>query len=333
MIFSNSLNVIDAHCGGEPIRIITGGMPTLFGNTMYEKMEYMRNNYDWIRQATMLEPRGLPCGAVLTEPTTREAHIGVFYIDTGGYAPMCGHGTIALGKILVETGMVPSVEPVTTIVMDTPAGLVKTYAVVENGKVKETSFENIPSFLYKSDIKVSVPSLGEIFVDIAYGGNFFVLVDVEPLGLEINPGSMMSMAGLGMKIIKAVNEVESVQHPVYKDITVLEALLFCEKAKNKGDAHRVLDIYGNGLADRSPCGTGTSARMARLFAKGELAINEPFIHESPIGTRFTGKLIRKEKVGEFLGVVPIISGEAFIMGFNHLVIDQEDPLKYGINPF
>ncbi len=331
MNLANSINIIDTHAAGEPIRIITGGIPTLHGDTMFEKMEYMEKNYDHLRTATMCEPRGHRemVGAVLTEPTTKDAHIGLFYIDTRGYAPMCGAGALAVGKAMVETGMVIKEEPVTTVVMDTPSGLIKAYVGVENGEAKSVSFENIPSFLYKTDVEITVQDLGKVSVDIGYGGNFFVFVDVEPLGLEIAPENMRTMAELGMKILKAANDSIKVEHPSKTEITFLNDLMFCKTPVTPDESYKNFVVFGDTQADRSPCGTGTCARMARLHAKGKLKLNEEFIHESAIGTIFKGELTKEEKVGDLIGVVPRVAGETFITGFNNFVIDEKDPLKYG----
>ncbi len=327
----HSFSVIDTHAAGEPIRIIRGGMPFLRGATMFERMEYMRTHHDWVRTATMCEPRGhrAMVGAVLTEPTTFEADIGVFYFDLLNYAPMCGAGALAIAKSIVETGMVSPTEPVTKVVMDTPSGLVSASVSVDNNEVKDVSVENVPSFLADSDVSLTVPGLGEISVDIGYGGNFFVFVDVEPLGLEISVSHAPYLVDMGMHVLKAANETLKVQHPVNKDINLLNDMMFCQRPRDANDDHTSLVVFGSYQFDRSPCGTGTCARMARMYSKGELKINQPFIHKSVIGTTFTGLLTREEKIGGLIGVVPIISGETYITGFNNLVVDANDKLKNG----
>jgi proline racemase/trans-L-3-hydroxyproline dehydratase len=325
------LSVIDSHTAGEPTRIFSGGLPRLHGNTMLEKMLYMQRHYDWIRTSTMMEPRGHRemVGAVLTEPTHPEAHVGVFYIDCGYYAPMCGAGALAVGKVLVETGRVPAVEPVTTVVQETPAGLVKTYVEVRDGEVLSVSLENVPSFLYRQNIPLEVPEIGRITVDIAWGGNFFVMVDIEQVAAGIDALPVHRLARLGTAILQVAREQVKVQHPLAPQITFLNDLMFCQQPDKPGAPYRGFVVFGNTQVDRSPCGTGTCARMARHYARGELKLNETFVHQSPAKTLFYGKLIKEVKVGDFTAVVPVIQGEVFITGFNQLVIDRRDPLKKG----
>jgi proline racemase/trans-L-3-hydroxyproline dehydratase len=325
------LSVIDSHTAGEPTRIFSGGLPLLRGRTMLDKMLYMQQHFDWIRTSTMMEPRGHRemVGAVLTEPTHPEADVGVFYIDCGFYAPMCGAGALAVGKVLVETGRVPAVEPVTTVVQDTPAGLVKTYVEVKDGEVLSVSLENVPSFLYRQDIPLEVPEIGQITVDITWGGNFFVFVDIEDVAKSIDAVSVHRLARLGTKILQVAREQIKVQHPLDPQITFLNDLMFCQQPDRPGEPYKCLVVFGDSQVDRSPCGTGTCARMAWHYTRGELELNETFVHQSPAKTLFYGKLIKEVKVGDFTAVVPVIKGEVFITGFNQLIIDRRDPLKKG----
>ena len=332
MFFSNSIIAIDSHTAGEVMRVLMAGYPQLVGDTMQEKMAYMNEKLDWLKTTTMQEPRGHRdmVGAILTPPTKKEADIGVFFFDSINYAPMCGHGIIAISKIMVETGMVIIEEPQTKIVFDTPAGLVKSYVNVKESKVHDVSYESIPAFIYKKNIALTMPRLGEITVDIGYGGNFYALADVESFGFTINTVTANELARMGMDIIKATNETVKVEHPLDKSINYLESMLWCEEPKTPGGPYKILSVYGDAHPDRSPCGTGTATRTARLYSQGKLHIGESFIHESFIGTQFKSKLLREVSIGDIVGVVPEIRGQAYITGFNRLVIDQEDPIKYGI---
>lgn len=331
MRLANSFSIIDTHSAGEPIRIIRDGMPVLRGSTMLEKMNYMKERFDWIRTCTMCEPRGHKAmvGAVFTEPVSIDADIGVFYIDLLNYAPMCGAGSIAVAKVLVEVGMVTVKEPVTTVVMDTPAGLVSAYVSVENGDIINVTVENVPSFLSDTDVELKVSGLGEIHVDIGYGGNYFVFVDVDNLKIDILTENIPFLVEAGMEILKTANEKIQVQHPVHKEITFLNDMMFCQKPRGLNTPYTGMVVFGNAQFDRSPCGTGTCARMARMYSKGELKLNQSFLHRSVIGTLFKGTLIKEEKVGEYTAVVPRISGEAYITGFNNLIVDSGDGLKNG----
>lgn len=331
----NSFDIIDTHLETAPFRIITSGIPTLHGDTMSEKMDYMRENYDWMRKRIMCEPGGQRAlvAAVLTEPTIKGSDFGVFYMDDLKYQPMCGAGSLAVTKAIVELGMVPVKEPVTKVVFDTPAGLISTYAKVEDSNVLEVTLENIPSFLYAEDVKVQVEDVGEINIDIGFGGNFFALVDVEPLGFEINKSNREYMGKLAMDIIEATNKVIKVQHPVNKSIDYLDQLLFCQKPKSEGEAYVGQCVYGDCKLDDSPCGTGTSARMARMYAKGQIEMNEVFMHQNAINETpktFKGMLLEEEKVGSFTAVVPrVTSTNTEIIGFGKLILTKDDKYKDG----
>jgi len=329
--FSNSLSVIDTHSAGHPIRIITSGIPHLPGDNMMDKMNYMKNNYDWVRTCTMFEPRGHRgmMGAVITEPTVSEADFGVFYMESLGYEPMSGASSISVGKTMVETGMVPAVEPVTTVVLDAPAGLVRVYVSLKDGEVIEATLENVTSFLYKEDVEIIVPDFGKITVDLAYGGNFFAFVDAEIMGIEIKLSNINMMIDRGMKIIEAVNKVEKIEHPVHAEINSLLTMFYNKKISQDG-TYLGQAIFGNSQFDRSPCGTGTCARMAYMHAKGLLKLNEEFTHRGAVGTILKGVLVKEDRVGPINGVVPRISGKAHITGFNQFVLDKNDDLKMGI---
>ncbi|SEG06142.1 proline racemase [Caloramator fervidus] len=331
MISIKSIFAVDSHTMGEPTRVIVGGVPNIPGETMAEKKRYLEENLDYLRTAVMHEPRGHRdmFGSIITQPTTDQADLGIIFMDGGGYLNMCGHGTIGAATIAVETGMVKVEEPYTEIVFEAPAGLVKAKVKVENGKAKEVSVVNVPSFLYKSDVEIDVKDLGKVRLDIAFGGSFFALVDSKDLGVEIRPDNVQKLTEIGLKIRDAVNKSIEIKHPVLSHIKTVDLVEIYGPATNKEANLKNVVIFGQGQVDRSPCGTGTSAKIATLYAKGKLKMNEYFVYESILGTMFKARVIGETTVGEYKAVIPEITGSAYITGFNHFVIDPNDPLKYG----
>lgn len=279
----------------------------------------------------MHEPRGHNdmFGSIITTPTLPEADLGIIFMDGGGYLNMCGHGTIGAATIAVETGMVEFTEPITNIIFDSPAGLVRTKVRVVNGKAKEVSVVNVPSFLYKKDVQVDVPEIGKVTFDISFGGSFFAIVKDSELGVAIDPKNTNIIIERAMELRNIINKEIEVKHPTHPHIKTVDLVEVYGNPKSDGADYQNVVIFGSGQADRSPCGTGTSAKMAALYAKGELGINEPFTYESIINTKFKGRILEETTVGEFKAVIPEITGSAFITGFNHLVIDEEDPVAYG----
>lgn len=331
MEFVKSINVIDTHTMGEPTRIIVGGLPVIPGNTMPEKKKYLEENMDYIRSMVMHEPRGHKdmFGAIITQPTCPEADIGVIFMDGGGYLNMCGHGSIGVSTMLVETGMVEKVEPFTEIVLEAPAGLIKARVEVEDGKVKGTSITNVPSFLYKEDIEIQVPNVGKVKLDISFGGSFFALVNANQLGMKVDLENVNELVEVGLAIRDILNRDVKISHPEKPHINTVDLVEIYDLPSTEGADFKNVVVFGMGQFDRSPCGTGTSAKIATLYAKGKIGINEPFVYESITGTTFIGKVLRKTKIGEYNGIVPEITGRAFITGFNQLVVDPEDPFRNG----
>lgn len=325
------INAVDSHTMGEPTRIITGGVPVIPGNTMAEKKEYLEEHLDYLRTAIMLEPRGHNdmFGSIITAPTLPDADLGIIFMDGGGYLNMCGHGSIGAATVVVETGIIPMVEPYTYLTLEAPAGLVKAKVKVENQKVKEVSIQNVPSFLYMENVQVDVPEIGKITFDISFGGSFFALVKSTDLDIDICPENAQKLCNVGMKILHAINASIKVQHPLLPHINTVDLVEIYGPAKNPKATLQNVVIFGEGQVDRSPCGTGTSAKLAYLYAKGHLKKDEEFIYESIVGTMFKGKVLEEVQVGKFKGVIPEITGSAYITGFNQFVIDEEDPLKYG----
>ena len=324
------LKFCDTHAMGEPARIIYGGFPELQGNTMMEKKIYVDEKYPEIRTMTMYEPRGHEnmFGAIVLEPCNKEADMGVIFMDTGGYLNMCGHGSMAVSTFLVEEGYVEKVEPVTNLTLDSPAGLIKSKVYVEDGKAVGVSIVNVPSFLYKEELVISTESIDELKLDISYGGNFFALVNAKDLGLSVDVENTDLLRKHSLEIRDAINKNVEIKHPT-EDITTVDLVEIYEEPKCEEDCYKNVVVFGAGQVDRSPCGTGTSAKLAALVAKGELDLGEEFVYESIVGTKFIGKALEKTKVGDYEGVIPQIRGRAFIIAKGEFISNEDDPLDKG----
>ncbi|UUV15522.1 proline racemase [Clostridioides difficile] len=331
MKFSRSIQAIDSHTAGEATRIVVGGIPNIKGNSMPEKKEYLEENLDYLRTAIMLEPRGHNdmFGSVMTQPCCPDADFGIIFMDGGGYLNMCGHGTIGAMTAAIETGVVPAVEPVTHVVMEAPAGIIRGDVTVVDGKAKEVSFLNVPAFLYKEGVEVDLPGVGIVKFDISFGGSFFAIIHASQLGLKIEPQNAGKLTELAMKLRDIINEKIEIQHPTLAHIKTVDLVEIYDEPTHPEATYKNVVIFGQGQVDRSPCGTGTSAKLATLHAKGELKVGEKFVYESILGTLFKGEIVEETKVADFNAVVPKITGSAYITGFNHFVIDEEDPLKHG----
>ncbi|MDK2821927.1 MAG: proline racemase [Clostridia bacterium] len=333
MNISRSIIAVDSHTMGEPTRVVIGGIPHIPGKNMPEKKQYLESQMDHIRRAIMLEPRGHDdmFGAIITAPTVPEADFGIIFMDSGGYLNMCGHGTIGVATVAVEMGLVEAKEPVTEVMLEAPAGLIKARVKVENGKAKDVTFQNVPSFLFKEGIELDVLPYGKIKADIAFGGSFFAVVKARDLGIKVAKENIHELIDIGLKVRDEANKKVEVYHPVNPHIKTID-LTEISDVPSHPDAHaKNVVVFGKKSVDRSPCGTGTCAKMANLFFKSELGLYQDFVHESILGTLFTGRLVGKTRVGDFDAVIPEITGRAFITGVNHYMIDEEDPLKYGFS--
>lgn len=326
-----SLVAIDSHTMGEPTRVIVGGFPEVEGATMMEKKLNLQTYYDFLRKAVMNEPRGHRgmFGAVLLKPTRSDADLGVVFMDSGGYLNMCGHGSIGVTAVALRLGLVPIREPVTEIAIEAPTGLVHTRAAVQDGKIQSISLKNVPAFLFAGDVTVKVPSLGPVKLDIAFGGNFFAIVDSVPIGLELTPGNAEKIIEYGSTIRETVNREIKVQHPEIEEIHSVDLVEFYGPSDNSKATLKNCVFFGKDQIDRSPCGTGTSAKMAVLHAKHKLGVGEEFLHESILGTLFRGKILSETTVGPFPAIVPEITGNAYVTGRNTLIFDEADPFRFG----
>jgi len=330
MKFAKLVTAVDSHTEGQPTRVVLGGIPQIPGKTMLQKMQYMQEHLDDLRLLLIREPRGhnAMLSALLTSPTVPEADVGVLYLGHAGYATMCGHGSIGVATTLVELGMVEVREPETEIVLDTPAGLVRARVAVEHGRAKAVTFRNVPSFLYQSDAEVQVPGLGPVRLDVAWGGSFKAILPAATVGLEIRPERAAEIIACGIRIQEAASRQLQVRHPEKPGITGVESVLFSAEATHPEATLKNTLVYAGDL-DRSPCGTGTCAKMAQLHAKGELALNQEFVHESIVGTLFRGKLIAETTVGPYRAVVPTVTGRAWVMDLAQFVLDPCDVFPAG----
>ncbi|ASN04559.1 proline racemase family protein [Virgibacillus necropolis] len=330
MKFQRLFSTIDTHTGGNPTRTVISGLPPLKGNTMSEKMLYMQEQYDWIRKFLMNEPRGhdVMSGALLVDPCHPDADVGVIYIETGGYLPMCGHDTIGFCTALVEAGLIEVAEPYTNVKIDTPAGLIEVRIKVINGQAEEITFANVPSFLLKS-IVIDVEEIGRVECDIAYGGNFYGIIDARKLGLELSTDNASNIIDQAITIRNAINETEDVVHPKHPFINGLTHIEFyTDPVHPDADVKNTVVVPPGGI-DRSPCGTGTSAKLATMYSKNEIGIDELFVHESIVGSMFKARVIETTKVNHYDAVISEVTGSAWIMGMHRFFYNEKDPLREG----
>ena len=326
----NTFVCIDGHTCGNPVRLVIEGGPPLQGATMSERRQDFMARYDWIRTGLMFEPRGhdMMSGAILYPPTDPECDVAVLFIETTGCLPMCGHGTIGTVTFAIERGLVQPRED-GTLRLDTPAGPVEAHYAMSNGHVDSVRIHNVGAYLAAEGVKAECPDLGELTVDIAYGGNFYAIVEPQAnyrdLG-DFTAGDLTRMSRVLRENLKAA--IEPV-HPEDETIRGVTHVLWTGKARDPKAHARNAVFYGSKAIDRSPCGTGTSARMAQLAARGELAAGEDFVHESIIGSLFRGRVEAETKVGNYAAIVPSIEGWARITGFNTIFIDARDPYAHG----
>ncbi|MFD9811927.1 proline racemase family protein [Streptomyces sp. NPDC059080] len=323
-------HAVDSHTEGMPTRVITGGIGTIPGATMVERRRYFQEHRDAVRTLLMYEPRGHAAmsGAILQPPTRPDADFGVLYIEVSGFLPMCGHGTIGVATVLVETGMVEVTEPVTTVRLDTPAGLVSVDVQVRDGAATAVTLTNVPAFSVALERTVDVPGYGPMRYDLAYGGNFYAMVHLSDLGLPFDRARKDDILAAGLALMDVVNAIDRPVHPEDPGIHGLKHVQFIAPGSDARHSRHAMAIHP-GWFDRSPCGTGTSARMAQLHARGELPLGADFVNESFIGTSFTGRLVEKTTVAGLPAVVPTVTGRAWITGTAQFFLDPSDPFPEG----
>ncbi|WP_432487997.1 proline racemase family protein [Kineococcus sp. SYSU DK018] len=327
---SRVFSAVDSHTEGMPTRVVTGGFGVVPGSTMNERRLHFTEHLDHLRRLLVNEPRGHAAmsGAILQPPTRPDADFGVLYIEVSGLLPMCGHGTIGVATVLVETGMVEVVEPVTTIRLDTPAGLVTASVKVRDGHAESVTLANVPSYCDRLDEVVDVPGLGEVSYSLAFGGNFYALVDLRSIGLPFDRTHQQEIVRAGLAIMDAVNTQAPPEHPTIAGVDHCHHVEFIAPGSDARLSRHAMAIHP-GWFDRSPCGTGTSARMAELHARGELPLGQDFVNESFIGSRFTGRLVGTTEVGGIPAVLPTITGRAWVTGMGQYLLDPTDPYPAG----
>jgi proline racemase len=324
------LHAVDSHTEGMPTRVITGGVGVLPGASMAERRAWFLAHSDDLRTLLMYEPRGhgAMSGAILQPPTRPDADYGVLYIEVSGCLPMCGHGTIGVATVLVETGMVAVTEPVTTIRLDTPAGLVVAEVAVSDGHAESVTIRNVASFSVALDATVEVDGLGPVRYDLAYGGNFYAMVELAEIGLPFDRAAKDELLRAGLSIMAAINAAGEPEHPLDPAIRGCHHVALLAPGSDARHSRHAMAIHP-GWFDRSPCGTGTSARMAQLHARGLLEMDTDFVNESFIGGRFVGRLVGTTSVGDHPAVVPTVTGRAWITGIAQYLLDPTDPYPAG----
>jgi proline racemase len=331
MKWERTVTVIGCHVGGEENDVIVGGVLPPPGATMFEKKRYLETHGDDLRRWLLFEPRGKPtlCVNLVTPPTRPDCDAGMIIMESADYPPMSGSNTICTVTVLLETGMLPMREPVTSLTLDTPAGPVPVEATCRDGKVERVQFTNVPCFATHLGAIVEVEGLGSIPVDVAYGGAFFAIVDAPSLGFAVEPKEARDLVALGNRITAAVAQQLPVRHPENPDIHGVTFTEFAMPFTGPGTLSRNAVIVAPGRIDRSPCGTGTSARLAVLHARGHLAPGQGFVHESIIGSRFEAGIAALVTVGGRPGIVPTIAGQAWITGVFQHGFDPTDPFRAG----
>ncbi|RRB01294.1 4-hydroxyproline epimerase [Larkinella rosea] len=322
---------IDAHTCGNPVRVVTGGsIPHLTGATMSEKRQHFLRDYDWIRKSLMFEPRGhdMMSGSILYPPSDPANDVGVLFIETSGCLPMCGHGTIGTVTVAIEQGLVVPKTP-GVLNLEVPAGLVRVEYRQEGRKVKSVKITNIKSYLAAENLTVECPDLGTLTVDVAYGGNFYAIVDPQPNFPGLQHYKAEQLIAWARVMRQRMNEQYTFVHPENPTINGLSHILWTGEPLAATSTARNAVFYGDKAIDRSPCGTGTSARLAQWYAKGWLKPGQDFIHESIIGSIFTGRIEQETELAGKPAIVPSIEGWAIIHGFNHIMLDEDDPYVHG----
>ena len=327
----STFKCVDAHTCGNPVRLVVEGGPELMGATMVERRQHFLRDYDWIRKGLMFEPRGhdMMSGSILYPAAHPENDIGILFIETSGCLPMCGHGTIGAVTIMLQEGLVePHLQG--TLRLETPAGIVVAKYQEENGKIKSVKIRNIPSFLHSENLTIDCPDLGVLNIDVAYGGNFYAIVDMQENFTGIQDYTANDLIRWSPIVRDRLNQKYSFQHPTEPDISGLSHLLWAGTTISSEATARNAVFYGDKAIDRSPCGTGTSSRMAQWAAQGKLHKGDKFVHESYIGSTFIGEIEEHTTCGKYPAIIPSIEGWARITGYNTIIIDDEDdPYAHG----
>lgn len=327
-----TIQTVDAHAGGEPLRIVTAGLPPLRGETILDKRACAQRDFDALRRFLMLEPRGHAdmYGAYLLPPVTAAADFGVIFIHNEGYSDMCGHGIIALGKVLVELGMVRREQPETRVGFDTPAGFIEAFVACDGSRAGRVRFRCVPSFILARDLDVTTPSFGALRVDVVFGGAFYAYLDAAQANLEVRADRVRGLIELGDEVKHAVNRTMAVRHPLEPRLDALYGTIIDSPAAPGSGADQVnVCVFADRQVDRSPTGTGTAGRAAQLFLRGRLGLGERYVNESIVGSRFEARIVERAKVGALEAAIPEVSGTAHLMGMHQWMLEQDDPFPEG----
>jgi len=327
----NRLTTIDVHVAGEPLRIVTSGFPEPSGTTILEKRRTCQEQFDYLRQALMWEPRGHDdmYGCLLVKPSNPDADTGVLFFHNEGYSTMCGHGIIGLVTAMIENHLFPYSTPTTTIRFETPSGLVIANASVEEGNVRSVSFHNVESFAMELDQTITVPGVGVVSYDLAFGGAFYAFCQTEALGIDLHPKHAQQLKNLGMAVKQAIMADRPICHPSEQDLGFLYGTIFVSSSPTKQADYRQACIFADGSLDRSPTGTGVSAHLALLHAQGTILAGESRRFESILGTQFGGTIVEETRIASYPAIIPKVEGQAYITGKHEFFIDPDDPLRHG----
>ncbi len=322
---------IDAHTGGEPFRVVVEGGPEIPGASMIDRRRHAADNVDELRRALMWEPRGHAdmYGGLIGPPANPGSDISVLFMHNEGFSTMCGHGIIALTKVVLETGILPAFEPETVLRIDTPAGQIESTAAVEAGVVGKVRFRNVPSFVVDLDRMVETAGWGDVRYDLAFGGGFYAYVDADEVGLTLTPDQVSPIIDAGRAIKQAVMADRAIPHPTEPELGFLYGTIFVGPAHDPANHSRNVCVFADGEVDRSPTGTGVSGRLAIHHARDQISLGQTITIESIVGSTFSGSIVGTTKVGEVEAVIPEVSGEAHIVGRNEMWIDPEDTLGAG----
>jgi len=329
-LYPDQIVTVDSHTQGESTRLIISGLGKLDGRTMREKREEFADNYDHVRHMLTREPRGHRdlFAAAVTDPVSKEAQFGLIYMDAQRYPYLCGHATIGAVTTLIEVGAITAAEGDSVIIVDTPSGPVKTYTSVNKGRVNSVAIDMVPSFVLGTGYSLDIPDHGQVNVDLVCVGGFFAMIKADELNLRLVPEASKTLISLGMSIIDEANNQLQVHHPERPEVTTVDVVEFWQEGPGKHDGASVV-IYGESHMDRSPCGTGTSAKMTLLHHLGKLPSKEKYTNRSPLGTSFHGYVTETAPIGEYPAVVARVEGNAQITGFHRFVVDDRDPFPSG----
>ncbi len=325
------IKTIEAHTGGEPLRIIIDGYPKLKGRNLLDKRNDALSNHDHIRKAIIWEPRGHAnmYGAILVEPDSPGADLGVIFMHNEGYSTGCGHAVIALTKVLIEMDLIPIIEPETKVKMDVPSGYIESFAKIDNRNVKSIRFQNVPSFVQCMDATIDVPEFGTIKYDLAFGGAYYAIVNVDQVNLKCTEQYHDELIDKGMRIKRAIMNSVKIKHPIESEMNFLYGIIFTDLAQDSINHSRNVCIFADGELDRSPTGTGVSARAAVHYKRNEIKLGESITIESILGSSFSVKIDRTIDYGKYNAIIPEVTGDAYMTGMNTFWINPNDPLKGG----